>query len=125
MNGFKDWLNGGNVINPKKNEYRTQCTQYTLPMTLLELKIYFVEEFLMSDIKIHKEDVKTYLKGEYEVSELEHKVTEANLEAEVEVVAEIQKDLLERMKLTHEEYSELVQQEVWETITEVFEFLEA
>ena len=125
MNGFKDWLNGGNVINPKKNEYRTQCTQYTLPMTLLELKIYFVEEFLMSDIKIHKEDVKTYLKGEYEVSELEHKVTEANLEAEAEVVAEIQKDLLERMKLTHEEYSELVQQEVWETITEVFEFLEA
>ncbi|GEM_PF-6816711 len=87
---------------------------------------------------------KTYLKGEYEVSELEHRVQEATHsylddvddeeeayretgrgEAESEVREEIQQDLLGRMKLTHQEYNEFIGQEVWDTINEVFNFLDA
>ena len=118
-------------------------------MTHLELKKYFLMKFIGPSFKPEKGHVITYLKGEYEQSELEFRVQEATHnylddgweeefedeeeayretgrgEAESEVREEIQQDLLGRMKLTHQEYNEFVGEDVWDTISEVFEFLDA
>jgi len=42
---FIGWKNSDNVIRTDKNEWRTQCSQYTLPMTKKELYKYFKKEF--------------------------------------------------------------------------------
>ncbi|GEM_PF-2783405 len=149
MEGFEGWLNSDNVIKTEAEVYMTQCSQCNIPMSLLELKKYYLMQFIEPYFKPELEHVKTYLKGEYEVSELEHRVQEATHsylddgwedefddeeeayretgrgEAESEVREEIQQDLLGRMKLTHQEYNEFIGQEVWDTINEVFNFLDA
>jgi hypothetical protein len=45
MEGFEAWLNSDNVVKTGPDEYRTQCSQYTLPMTLKKLKQYFQKEY--------------------------------------------------------------------------------
>lgn len=42
---FEKWLNSDNVVKSAEDEYKTQCSQYTIPMTLKELKKYFRKEY--------------------------------------------------------------------------------
>jgi hypothetical protein len=95
-----------------------------------------------------KESVIEYLKKEYDEDTLRGSVDEAIYnyldddweeeyddeheayqetgrgEAESEVITEIQNHILKELGLTHEEYCETIGQDVWETITEVYDFLD-
>jgi len=95
-----------------------------------------------------KESVIEFLRKEYEESVLQHLVEEAIYnyldedwedeyedeqdayretgrgEAESEVSTDIQNEILKQLGFTHEQYCEVIGQDVWDTVTEVYEFLE-
>jgi len=45
-------------------------------------------------------------------------------EAESQVSTEIQNEILKQLEMTHPEYCEKIGEDVWETIREVYEFLD-
>lgn len=155
MKEFQDWLNSDNVIKTGENEYKTQCSQYTIPMTLLELKKYYLKEFTERTLVPEKDAIVEYLKQEYQEDDLHQKVSDTihnyldedwedefddedeayqetgRGEAESEVRTELEKDLLERLGLPsgsmeggYEFYCELIGENVWDTIQEIFSFLD-
>ena len=43
---FLEWLSSDNVIRMGRNDYRSQCSLYCIPMTKKEAYIYFKKEFI-------------------------------------------------------------------------------
>jgi len=43
---FLEWLGSDNVIRMGRNDYRSQCSQYSIRMTKKEAYIYFKKEFI-------------------------------------------------------------------------------
>lgn len=95
-----------------------------------------------------KEAVIEFLKKEYEENDLQFQVEEASRdflddgweeefedeyeahqetghgEAESQVSVTIQNEILSQLDLTYEEYCEKIGEDVWETITSVYDFLD-
>jgi hypothetical protein len=47
-----------------------------------------------------------------------------NGEAELHVCTEIYEDILKKLNMTHQEYSQAIGEEVWDTVKEVFDCLD-
>lgn len=43
---FLNWLKSDNVIKISVNEYKTQCSQYSISMTRKQAYIYFKKEYI-------------------------------------------------------------------------------
>lgn len=50
-NNFQIWIISDNVIKIKKNNYKTQCTQYSKIFTKKELKEYYKKEYCSENFK--------------------------------------------------------------------------
>jgi hypothetical protein len=51
MDNFRDfleWLKSDNVIRTGSNEYRSQCSLYSIPMTRKQAYAYFKKEYLIN-----------------------------------------------------------------------------
>lgn len=62
-------------------------------------------------------------KDEFE-DEYEAYIETGRGEAELQVRGEIEKEILKKLDITTEKYYETIGQEIWDTIIEVYEFLE-
>lgn len=45
---FDAWKESDNVIKSESDCYKTQCSQYSIPMSLIELKNYFTQNYFIN-----------------------------------------------------------------------------